>query len=159
MAFARRRLDFPFGEIPWRRQGEIGFVMYRRISAVGAGGRRESVVAEVLGVWGALRSCRIMMQISNRPTEERAGEPEARAFERVGCRRLVALYSFQEADGSPLCSDKSAGGTTDWSAVIGADKAAPRLARERIVARRRDLAPQIAALNAMAPGFTPGAIF
>jgi len=76
----------------------------------------------------------------------------------VGCRRLVAAYSFQEVDGSPLCSDKSAGGTTDWSAVIGADKAAPRLARA-MVARRRDLAPQIAALNAMAPGFTPGAIF
>jgi hypothetical protein len=31
--------------------------------------------------------------------------------------------------------------------------------RERIVARHRNLAPQIAALNAMAPGFTPGAIF
>jgi hypothetical protein len=52
-----------------------------------------------------------------------------------------------------LASDKSAGGATDWSGAIGADKgyATRRLSRDRIVAQRRDLAPQIAALNAIMP--------
>lgn len=52
-----------------------------------------------------------------------------------------------------LSSDKSTGGTTDWSGAVGADKAdaTPRLSRDRIVAQRRDLAPQIAALNAIVP--------
>jgi hypothetical protein len=52
-----------------------------------------------------------------------------------------------------LPADKSGGGSTDWSGAVGADKAnaSPRLSRDRIVAERRDLAPQIAALNRIVP--------